>query len=155
MSRKKRTEPSTIQLLLRLPQQATALIKAEYANAKREMGSALKKLIIGVICMVVALFFLFWSLAAFGASAILGLSNAFSPWLAALIVAGGLLLLTVLAVLVGIVLVKRGNPVPEDTLDRVGDDVAVATTVKYNTEPDARIYDHKPASKRFGTRGGK
>lgn len=139
MSRKKRGEPSTIELLLRLPQQVTALIKAEYANAKIEMGRAVKKILIALVCVVIALFFIFWSFAAFGASAILGLSNAVSPWLAALIVALGLLLLAAVAIGIGVVLLKRANPVPEETLGRVADDVTVVSSVKFNTSPDTRL----------------
>jgi len=155
MSRK-RTEPSTIDLLLRLPKQATALIKAEYANAKTEVKSASKKLIIGIIFVVIALFFLFWAVAAFGASAILGLANAMSPWLAALLVAVGLVVLTAVSILVGYLLIKRGNPVPEATLDRVGDDMAVASSIKYNTDPDARIHDASPrvADRTAGSKRG-
>lgn len=138
MSRR-RTGPSTIELLLKLPQQITALIKAEYANAKAEIGSAVKKLLIGAACVLVALFFLFWALAAFGASAILGLSLVLDPWLAALIIAVGLILLAAAAILVGVLLVKRANPVPEKTLGRVSDDLAVAQTISYNTQPDDRI----------------
>lgn len=137
---RKRKGPSTAGLLLRLPQQLGALAKAEYANAKKEMGGAVKKLIIGAVCIVLALFFIYWSIAAFGASAILGIAEALPAWLAALIVAVGLLLLGALSVLIGFLLVKRGNPVPEKTLDRVGDDLAVASSIKYNTDPDARIY---------------
>lgn len=150
--RRKRDEPSTIELLLQLPRQISALAKAEYANAKSEMSSAVKKIVIGVLCAIVALFFLFWSLAAFGASAILGLANAVSPWLAALIVALALVLLAVLAVFIGFLLIKRSNPVPKETLSRVSDDVAVASSIKYNTEPDARIHD---PLRRGRTGGGK
>lgn len=151
---RKRSEPSTIQLLLRLPGQIAALAKAEYANAKKEMSSAIKKLIIALVCAVVALFMLFWALAAFGASAILGLATVLAPWLSALIVAGALVLLAAAAVLVGFVLIKRANPVPEETLGRVGDDLAVAGSVKYNTEPDPRI-DDPVGVQRGRTRGGK
>ena len=141
MSRKKRSGPSTIELLLRLPQQVIALIKAEYANAKGEIKRGVKKIVIALLFLIVALFFLFWSLAAFGASAILGLANAVSPWLAALIVGGGLVVLAAGAIVVGVMMIKRANPVPEETLGRVSDDVTVATTVRYNTTPDARIHE--------------
>ena len=152
--RRKRSEPSTIHLLLQLPGQIAALVKAEYANAKREMSSAVKKLVIALICAIVALFLLFWALAAFGASAILGLATVLAPWLSALIVGAGLVVLAVVAVLVGWILIKRSNPVPEETLGRVGDDLAVAGSIKYNTEPDSRIAD--PVGVQRGrTRGGK
>lgn len=139
MARKRRSEPGTIELLLRLPKQILALAKIEFANAKQEMKGGLIKLIIAVVCAIIALSFLFWAIAAFVASAILGLANVLAPWLSALLIAAALVLLTAAVGFAGFLLIKRANPVPGDTLDRVGDDLHVASTVRYNSEPDIRV----------------
>lgn len=132
MARKK-DQPGTFELLARLPGQIAALVRAEYENAKHEVFSALKKFGIGAAFLVIALFFLFWMVAALGAAGIAAISLALPVWAASLIVAGALLLLAAAAVIVGVFLVKRGNPVPEETLSRVSDDMVVASTVKYNS----------------------
>lgn len=129
---KKKGEPGTFELLARLPGQVASLVRAEYENAKHEVLGALRRFGIGAIFLIVALFFLFWSIAAFGAAAIAAINLALPLWASALIVAGALILLAVAAVFTGLFLIKRGNPVPEKTISRVTDDVIVASSVKYN-----------------------
>jgi len=134
MSRKK-DEAGTFELLSRLPQQIVTLAKVEYQNAKREVISKAKKAGIGAGAIVVALFFLFFMLEALVIAAIAALALVWPWWLAALVVAAALLVLAALAILGGIALIKRGNPVPEDTLDRVGNDIAAIGEVRVNAEP--------------------
>lgn len=132
---RKKDQPGTFELLTRLPGQIVNLARIEYENAKAEVISALKKISIGAVFLIIALFFLFWSIAAFGTAAIGAINLALPLWAAALIVAGGLLLLAVAAVLFGVWLLKRGNPVPEETLSRVSDDMVVTTgSIKYNAK---------------------
>lgn len=132
MSRKK-VQPGTFELLARLPGQIAELVRIEYENAKEEVFRALKKVSIGAVFVVIALFFLFWSVAALGTAAIGAINLALPLWASALIVAGALILLAVVSVLAGVLLLKKGNPVPEETISRVSDDVIVASTsVKYN-----------------------
>lgn len=131
MSRK-RDEAGTFELLSRLPQQIVTLAKVEYENAKREAISAAKKAGIGAASIVVALFFVFFMLQALVIAAVAALALVWPWWLAALVVAAGLLLLAAIAILVGFALVKRGNPVPEQTLDRVGGDIAAMSEVRAN-----------------------
>lgn len=137
---RKRDEAGTFKLLARLPQQFVALARVEYENAKREVISALKKASIGGIFLVVALFFLFWAIAALGAAGIAAIALALPTWAAALIVGGALILLTAVSVLVGILLLKRGNPVPEKTLARVGDDIVAASHVRYNADDSPALH---------------
>lgn len=144
MSRKK-DQPGTFELLSRLPGQIATLVRVEYENAKQEIIRALKKIGVGAIFLVIALFFLFWAIAAFGFAAIAAINLALPMWASALIVAGGLVLLTVAAVLVGIFLLKRGNPVPEETISRVTDDVLVASSIKYNASENVAANRVKPA----------
>lgn len=133
MSRKN-GEPGTFELLARLPQQIATLVRAEYENAKHEVFGALRKFGIGAIFVIIALFFLFWAIAALGTTVIAAINLALPLWASALIVAGILLLLTVASILAGVFLIKKGNPVPEETISRVTDDVIVASSVKYNAE---------------------
>ncbi|MEB4615045.1 phage holin family protein [Leucobacter sp. M11] len=116
-------EAGTFQLLAQLPNQIMALGKAEYQNAKREVGRQAKKLGIGAVALIVALFFLFFSLAAFVTAAIAGLAVVWPVWLSALVIALALLAVAALAVWFGVNRIKNGNPVPEETIGRIELDV--------------------------------
>lgn len=131
MSRKK-DQAGTFELLSRLPQQVVSLAKIEYENAKHEVASKAKKAGIGAGAITIALFFVFFMLQALVIAAIAALALVWPWWLAALVVAALLLLLAAGAVLAGVALIKRGNPVPEETLGRVGDDVAAMGEVRFN-----------------------
>lgn len=133
MSRK-RDEAGTFELLARLPQQIVALAKIEYENAKREAVSAAKKAGIGAAGVLVALFFLFFMIEALVVAAIAALALVWPWWLAALVVAAALLLLAAGAIFAGIALVRRGNPVPEETLGRVGGDLSAIGEVRVNAD---------------------
>lgn len=133
MSRK-RDEAGTFELLSRLPQQIVTLAKIEYENAKREALSAAKKAGIGAAGVLVALFFLFFMLEALVIAAIAALALVWPWWLAALAVAGLLLLLAAGAILAGVMLIRRGNPVPEETLERVGGDLSAMSEVRVNAD---------------------
>ncbi|GAA2824806.1 putative superfamily III holin-X [Leucobacter komagatae] len=133
MSRK-RDEAGTFELLARLPQQIVSLAKIEYNNAKLEAIGAAKKAGIGAAGVVVALFFVFFMLQALVIAAIAALALVWPWWLAALTVAAVLLLLAAGALFAGYKLIKRGNPVPEQTLDRVGADAAALSDVRINAD---------------------
>lgn len=135
MSRKQ-GEPGTFELLAKLPQQIITLAKIEYENAKREAVSAAKKAGIGVAGVLVALFFLFFMIEALVIAAIAALALVWPWWLAALVVAAALLLLAALAILAGVMLIKRGNPVPGDTLGRLNDDAQALSEVRFNADAD-------------------
>ncbi|WP_427870291.1 phage holin family protein [Leucobacter luti] len=136
MSRRK-DQAGTFELLTRLPQQIVSLAKVEYENAKREVVSKAKKAGIGAGAIVIALFFLFFMLEALVIAAIAALALVWPWWLAALVVAAGLLLLAAAAILAGIALIKRGNPVPEETLERVGGDISAISEVRVNADAHA------------------
>lgn len=118
----KNHEPGLFELLSRLPSQLSALIKAEYENAKREILAQLKKLGLGALLVVFALFFVFFALGAFVTAAIAGIAVALPVWASALIVAGALLALAGLILWIGFNRIQNGNPVPEETLGRFEDD---------------------------------
>lgn len=134
-------EAGTFELLARLPHQIVTLAKLEFNNAKREVVSKVKKAGIGAVAVIVALFFVFFALEAFVVAAIAGIAVALPVWLAALIVAGGLLALAAAAILAGLLLIKRGNPVPGDTLGRVEGDLQALSEVRFNAEDPARDDD--------------
>jgi hypothetical protein len=125
-------QAGTFELLAKLPQQLLALAKAEYENAKREITAKAKRGGIGLLAIVIALFFLFFAIAAFVAAAIAGLAVVWPVWLSALVVAFGLLALAAAAIFGGIALLKRGVPVPEETIDRVEADLQALGEVRVN-----------------------
>lgn len=134
MKRHQKDELGTFELLLRLPQQIMALARAEYENAKREVVRQLKKFGIGALFVVIALFFLFFAIGSLVAAAIAGVAVALPVWLSALIVAGALIVLAILAVLAGVMLVKRSNPVPEETISRIEGDMNALAEVRVNAD---------------------
>ncbi|MFA5607670.1 MAG: phage holin family protein [Leucobacter sp.] len=139
---RKRNQAGTFELLARLPQQIVTLVKVEYENAKREAISKAKKAGIGAGAIIVALFFIFFMLQALVMAAIAALAIVWPWWLAALVIAAGLLLLAATAVLAGVALIKRGNPVPEETLGRVGEDLAAVSEVRVNADPSTSHLPH-------------
>lgn len=132
---RKRDQAGTFELLTQLPQQIVTLAKVEYENAKREVVSKAKSAGIGAGAIVIALFFVFFMLEALVIAAIAALALVWPWWLAALVVAAGLLLLAAGAIVAGVALIRRGNPVPEETLDRVGHDLTAISEVRVNAEP--------------------
>lgn len=126
--------PRTADLLLQLPQQVVALGKIEYENAKREILGKAKNAGIGAGAVLVAVFFLFFMLEALVIAAVAALALVWPWWLAALVVAAGLLLLAGIAIAIGVALIKRGNPVPEETLGRVEGDMAALSEVGINRD---------------------
>lgn len=118
----KQDQASLFELLGRLPAQVSALVKAEYENAKREVISALKKLGLGALLVIIALFFVFFALGAFVTAAIAGIAVALPVWAAALIVAFSLLIIAGLVIWIGVDRIQKGNPVPEETLGRLEQD---------------------------------
>ena len=129
---RKSDQAGTFELLAKLPQQVVTLARLEYENAKREIARKAKRGGIGALAIVVALFFLFWAIAAFVAAAIAGISVVWPVWLSALVVGVGLLLLAAAAIFAGIALIKRGIPVPEEAIGRVEEDLSAMGEVRFN-----------------------
>lgn len=125
-------QAGTFELLARLPAQFLALAKAEYENAKREIAAKAKRAGIGLASIIVALFFLFFAIGSFVTAAIAGIAVVWPVWLSALVVAFGLLLLAAAAIAAGVALIKRGVPVPEETIDRVESDLQAMSEVRFN-----------------------
>ncbi len=126
-------QAGTFELLARLPYQFVRLAKAEFENAKREITTKLKRGGIGLLAIIVALFFVFFAIGCMVAAAVAGLAEVWPVWLSALAVAVGLLLLAAAAILVGVMLLKRAVPIPDEAIDRVEGDLHTLSEVRFNS----------------------
>ncbi|MGR4011069.1 phage holin family protein [Leucobacter sp. 1207-22] len=143
MSPRKDGSPGTVELIARLPYQIVRLAKAEINNAKVEVIAKAKKAGIGAGAIVIALFFLFFMLEALVIAAIAALAIVWPWWLAALTVAGALLLLAAGAIAGGIALIRRGNPVPDETLGRLNGDLEALSEVQINASAKPQPSAHR------------
>jgi hypothetical protein len=109
-----RADDSLLTLVGDLPELIRNLIVAEIDHAKNWVKGAAKDAGFGTGWMVVALFFLFWSIPVFGTFVIAGLSSWWPVWLSAIVVFGILLLAVLLFALLGILkfrkVLRRQNP---------------------------------------------
>jgi hypothetical protein len=95
--------------------QLKKLLSAELALFKAEMAAKAKAAGIGVGLFVGALVFVFFALGVLVAAAVFGFALIVPGWLAALIVAGILIVLAIILALIGRSMLKRGMPpVPDD-----------------------------------------
>jgi hypothetical protein len=122
-----RTERKSIfRLIGDLPGLVGELIRGEIESIKKEIISKLISVGVGVGLLVVAIGFLFFMLASLVAAAILGIATALPAWAAALIVAGGLLILGGIIGLIGVGQLKRGvPPAPTESIESIKKDVNV------------------------------
>ncbi len=123
------SEQSTSDLVKRLADQTTALVRAEIELAKAELSEKGKRAGIGAGMFGGAGLLGLYALGALTAAAILGLSEAVDGWLAALIVA------VVYAAIAGVLALQGRNKVreaapavPEQTRDTLKEDVEWAKT---------------------------
>lgn len=133
----------TFELLARLPQQFVRLAKAEFENAKREITVKLKRGGIGLIAIIVALFFVFFAIGCLVTAAVAGLAEVWPVWLSALVVAFGLLLLAAGAILGGVMLLKRAAPLPDEAMSRVEGDLQTLSEVRFNSSAHMPQYGEK------------
>lgn len=119
-----RDRRSLFQLLRELPGLFVTLLKAELEQLKAELIRKAISAGIGIGLFVVAAALLFFMLGTLVAAAVLGIAVALPGWAAALIVAGGLLILAGLFGLVGMLVLKRGMPpAPTQTIESLKQDV--------------------------------
>ncbi|WP_062519554.1 phage holin family protein [Demequina silvatica] len=98
----------------------TAVIKTEIERAKKEIAAKLKGIGVGIGLIVAAGVFAFFMAGVLVAAAILGLATVWPAWLAALTVAGGLLLIVLILVLIGSSLIKKNKDLtPQESIDNV------------------------------------
>jgi Putative Actinobacterial Holin-X, holin superfamily III len=118
-------DASVGQLTARLSEQVSRLVRDELALAQLEAKSKAKRLGIGAGLFGMSGVFALLGAMAGVAAAILGLALVFSPWLAALLVAGALFLAAGFALVVGALGMKRAAPpVPTEAMQSAKEDVA-------------------------------
>lgn len=109
-----------------VPRLIIGLFRQEIESFKQELIAKAKAAGIGIGLLGAAAAFLFFMLGVLVAAAILGLATVLPAWLAALIVAGGLLVIAVILLLAGIATIRRGMPpAPTMTIESIKDDVRV------------------------------
>jgi uncharacterized membrane protein YgaE (UPF0421/DUF939 family) len=125
MSEPKRAEKRSIfRLIGDLPGHLIELVKAELDSLKAEMVGKLKAAGIGIGLLVGAALFAFFLLAVLITAAILGIATALPAWLAALIVAAGLLIVVLILAGLGVSnLMKSVPPAPTGTIESIKQDV--------------------------------
>jgi len=120
-----RPKRSLFQLLTELPHLFGELIRAEIEQLRMELVQKLKGTGIGLGLFVLALNFLSLFVMLLILAGVFALSLVMPLWAAALIVAGGALVMAVVLVIIGVVAVKTGGkPVPSRTIQSVRDDIA-------------------------------
>ncbi|MFI7172267.1 YhjD/YihY/BrkB family envelope integrity protein [Rhodococcoides fascians] len=119
------TDLSTVQLVERLTDQVSTLVRSEIHAGLAEVKSKGTRVGIGIGISGAGALLLFFGLATLIATAVLGLATVLSAWLAALIVAVAVLVLGALLAALGASRAKKAlPPVPQDTASSVSDDVA-------------------------------
>ena len=117
-------EPSTGELVKRLSEQVSTLVRDELKLAQLEMTRKGKQAGLGAGMLGGSGLIALYGVACLLACAILGLSRVLEPWLAALIVGAALLLVSGVAALLGRARLKRAAPlIPAQATDSVKADV--------------------------------
>ncbi len=107
-----------------VPRLALNLAKGELEQAKNEMTAKAKVGGVGAGLFGIVAFFAITLWAVLVTAAILGLNTVFAPWLSALIVAGVLLVIMIIAALVAVSLFKKMKGVmPAETIGSLKQDV--------------------------------
>ena len=123
-----RTDPaddprSFMQLIRDLPGIGLELLRAEFERFKREMSRKAKNIGIGSLLFMAAGGTGLFVLGALVLAAVYALSMVVPTWAAALIVSGGLLVVTIILVLAGLDQFKRSQGMmPTETMDGIVED---------------------------------
>ena len=115
--------PSIGELIGRLSEQGARLVRAEIDLARAELTTRAQQAGLGAALLAGAALFGFFTVATLIATAVLGLSTAVAPWLAGLIVAIVLLIMTAVLALVGRGRMQAGARKPDRTVENVKKDV--------------------------------
>lgn len=98
----------------------TVVIRTEIDRAKREISQKLQKIGVGVGLLVAAAAIGFFLIGVLITAAILGLATVWPAWLAALTVAGALLLIILILAGVGSSLIKKNKDLtPHESIDNI------------------------------------
>jgi hypothetical protein len=102
-----RADDSLFTLIGEIPELVRNLVVAEIDSAKAWAKKTGKDAGLGGVWFIVALFFLFWTIPAIGAFAIIGLSSWLPAWAASLIVIGILLVIAAVFAVLGLLRFKK------------------------------------------------
>jgi hypothetical protein len=109
-----------------LPGLFADLVRGEIESLKAEIIGKLKHAGIGVGLLAAAGVFAFFAVGVLTAAGILGLAEVLPAWASALIIGGGLLLITIVLALIGLAQLKQGTPpTPDNTITSIKHDVRV------------------------------
>lgn len=118
---------STVQLVERLTEQVTDLVRAEMSHAVAEVKTKSTRFGVGVGISGAGALLLLYGFAVLLAAAVLGLATTLEPWLAALIIAAIVIAIGTITALVGAKRAKSAAPpLPEETVESVKADIATA-----------------------------
>lgn len=118
---------STVQLIDRLTAQVRTLVRSELAHGVDEMKTKGTRMGVGAGVSGAGALLLYLGAATLIAAAVLGLTTALDPWLAALIIGAAVVVVGAVLTAVGARTAKNAvPPVPEDTAGSVRTDVEVA-----------------------------
>lgn len=102
-----RADESLFSLIGEIPELVRNLVVAEIDSAKAWAKKTGKDAGLGGVWFIVALFFLFWTIPAIGAFAIIGLSSWLPAWASSLIVIGILLVIAAVFAVLGLLRFKK------------------------------------------------
>ena len=123
-----RSKDGLLTLVGEVPELVRNLVVAEVNSAKKWIAKVSKDAGIGVVWFIVALFFLFWAVPAFGAFVIVGLSSWWPWWVSTLVVFALMLVLVAVFAILGIMRMKRLTTV-EDPVTAAKTDVAMVKEI--------------------------
>lgn len=126
---------SLFALINSVPTLIVELVKSELDQLKRELARKAKHAGIGAGLLVGAAVFAFFAAGVLTAAAILGLAVVFPGWLAALIVAGVLLIIVGVLVMVGLLQLGKAKPQPSQTVSNVRRDMKTIKGTAPRREP--------------------
>ncbi len=118
----KREEPSIGDTVRELIADVGDLIRGEFELARREIRSDAAAVGRGVAFVAVGGLVAFLGVIYLLLAAVLALSTALAPWLAAVIVGGVVLVIGAILAAVGMSRLKTVNPLPEQTMETVQED---------------------------------
>lgn len=148
----RRSKRSIFTLIKELPAQLVGLIKLELAQLVAELKKKAINAGIGIAMFLVAAFLGFFAFATLIAAAVLGIAVVFPGWLAALIVGGALLLLTIILALLGLRSLKKAlPPLPEKSMESIKQDLnAIKGVGRYDRQA---MHEDKLGSDATGRQG--
>lgn len=97
-------------LIADVPALIVQLFRDELESLKREITAKVKGVAVGAALLAVAATFAFLMLIMLLIAAVFALAQVVPAWAAALIVAGGLLVIAIILVLIGLAQFQRGDP---------------------------------------------